>query len=326
MYCPKCGNELVEGTKFCGKCGSSITQAATSASQGSSGLYTRTAGGTVQVTKLPHSPMASNQAGAMPARTGVAAFERLSGIVTNTTTNATTQRSVGNLNYASNRRYIRDKNIRDPLVLIIIGLLFRPFIGFFAIDLIVVGVVWLAFQFVGVISDKEYDANVRSGTYGIRERALSKLGLDEEEVQEIEPITIEGYKFADAHYFKKGADEVWRTNVYETAMLFFTKNEVQCYKYTFSTINNYHQESTDIFFYQDIVSVSTLNVPVPRPRRGFLAKVIQIFGWRMVKWVNYEAVSLCTAGGNSFEAAIRDVDNVQRSINAMRQLLRQKKS
>lgn len=323
MYCPKCGNELAEGTKFCGKCGSSITQAAMPASQGTSDLYVRTAGDAAQAARSSYGPTASGQAGVTPGQTGRVAFEGLSGVVTN----ATTRGAAGNLNYASNRRYIRDKNLRDPLALIILGLLPRLFTPFFFTELIIVGVVWLAFQFVGVISDEEYDANVRSGTYGIRERALGKLGLDEEEVQEIEPITIDGYKFADARYLRKGADGIWRTNVYEVATLFFTKNEVQCYKYAFSTINDYHQESTDIFFYQDIVSVSTLDVPVQYNKRGFIAELIRkLFGWRRAKWVNYKAVSLCTAGGNSFEAVIRDVDNVQRSINAMRQLLRQKKS
>lgn len=223
------------------------------------------------------------------------------------------------MDYAANEKYFKDKNLGGPIKVIIAGivifLLGTAFLGaagiIIGLLLIAAGGAWIATQYSGIISDQDYDKGVASNVNNMKAKALNKLGLDESEVQEIEPIVIDGYKFSGASRFKKGEDNLWRTNMYEVAMLFFASNEVHCYKYAFSTTEAGAQsESTDVYFYQDIVSVSTQS-------REATAQGEK---------TNYEAFVLRTAGGNALDVAIRDVDNAQRSINAMRQLLRQKKA
>lgn len=214
------------------------------------------------------------------------------------------------MDYAANQKYFKETKWTGPIVLIVIGLIFFAVQPVIAIILIAAGAAWIYFS-MNKISDEEYDKGVASNIHDMKNRALNKLGLDESEVQEIEPITIGGYNYSGANNIKQGKDGLWRTDRYEVAMLFFATNDVHCYKYAFSTTNAGEQtESTDVYFYQDIVSVSTKS-------REATAQG---------KKRNYEAFVLQTAGGNALDVAIRDVDNAQRSINAMRQLLRQKKA
>ena len=84
----------------------------------------------------------------------------------------------------------------------------------------------------------------------------------------------------------------------------------------FNTLEKKQTESTDVYFYQDIVSVSTTS------QETEIADSIT----NEKQTVNYESFELRTAGGTSLSVAIRDQDQAQRSINAMRALLREKKT
>ena len=159
-------------------------------------------------------------------------------------------------------------------------------------------------------SDAQYDNEVLKSLDNLRQKALNKLGIDEDEVKEIEPISFDGYVYKGATELKKGKDGLFRTNKYECVQLFFSQNEVHCYTFNFDTTCDKHYESTDVYFYRDIVSVSTSSES---------EKVLE-------QTVEYETFKLTTAGGTALQVSLRDVNNAQRSINAMRSLLRQKKS
>lgn len=163
-----------------------------------------------------------------------------------------------------------------------------------------------------VISDRGYDAMVaeKLKSMNVKKRALNKLGLDIDEVCEIAPISFDGYKYKGANAIKKGDDNIWRSNKYEVVMLFFSAHEVHCYTLVFNTTGTKQTEGTDVYFYRDIVSVSTTSDTVKLETGGNF---------------DYEAFQLTTAGGTSISVSLRDVDGVQGSINAMRQLLRAKK-
>jgi hypothetical protein len=92
-------------------------------------------------------------------------------------------------------------------------------------------------------------------------------------------------------------------------MLFFSEHEVHCYTYNFDTTSQKQTEATDVYFYKDIVSVSTAS------------DTVQVLGQN----VDYEYFKLTTAGGTALSVSLRDVSNAQRSINAMRALLKTKK-
>ena len=161
------------------------------------------------------------------------------------------------------------------------------------------------------VSDAEYDKAVQSALEFLKEQALEKLGVDEDEVSEIEPILFGGYDYSNYTLSKQGEDGIWRTNKYEVVYLFFSQNEVHCYTLEFSTSESKTRESTDVYFYKDVVSVSTCS------------KSVKIEGYEY----EYEMFKLVTAGGTVLEVSLKDVEkNSRNSINAMRQLLREKKA
>lgn len=171
-------------------------------------------------------------------------------------------------------------------------------------------------------TDEEVDNVATSQLASLMDRALIKLGIDEDEVKEIPPIIFHGYEYSvltpginlalGATLFKLGKDNRLRTNHYRVVMFFFSSNELYCYKYDFSLTEDSKKESTDTYFYKDIVSVST-----ETETASFL--VTQNY--------NYENFKLTTTGGTSISCSVREdeVEDAQRSIKGMRSLIKEKK-
>ncbi len=65
------------------------------------------------------------------------------------------------------------------------------------------------------MTDNEYMALVsrKRDSVDFRKKALSKIGLDEDEVSEISPAMFEGFVFKNA-YAKKRADGLWVSSTY----------------------------------------------------------------------------------------------------------------
>ena len=108
------------------------------------------------------------------------------------------------------------------------------------------------------MSDDEYSQMVikKRDSLNLRAKALSKIGLDEDEVNEIPPALFEGYVFKNA-FAKKRANGNWVSSAYQVAWLFFSSTQIYVYRYTFNMDEDKKQESTDEFFYKDVTSFST---------------------------------------------------------------------
>lgn len=221
------------------------------------------------------------------------------------------------MDYQKNQKYFQTVSYKGAIILIVIGALIflggmsgssggATFVGLLALA---GGIAFIVLKKKGIITDAEYDASVSSMLSNMQAKALNKLGVDEDEVKEIAPISFDGYVYKGATEAKKGEDGLWRTNKYESVMLFFSEHEVHCYTYNFDTTSQKQTEATDVYFYKDIVSVSTAS------------DSIQVLGQN----VDYEYFKLTTAGGTALSVSLRDVNNAQRSINAMRALLKTKK-
>lgn len=160
------------------------------------------------------------------------------------------------------------------------------------------------------ITDEMYDKAVISYSNKlIDKKAYEKLGIDKDEVNEAEPIYIGGYEFKNVNLIKKGKDNLFRSNLYKIIAIYFSKNEVHCYTWAFNTVCEKQEESTDVYFYDDIVSISTSSV----------CENIQTYN------MEYDSFLLTTKGGTQLSVTIRNKEEAQRSINAMRSLLREKK-
>ena len=234
------------------------------------------------------------------------------------------------MNYELSKKYFATKPSKPNrpslgliIVLGIIGVIFLFAVTILGIILVVVDAVIAFFKFKNykkalekyekelksIPTDEEYDREVEKNLANIRERALKALGVDEDEVSEIPPISFGGYVFKGANDIKKGEDNLYRSDKYELVMLLFSAHEVHCYTYNFNTKIDKKTDKTDVYFYKDIVSVSTAS------------DTIKVGDYS----IDYEYFKLTTAGGTALSVSLHDMGSAQQSISAMRALLKEKK-
>lgn len=217
------------------------------------------------------------------------------------------------MDYKKNLKYFKPINWKAIIIyyfLVFITFAIQAVLG---IVVLAVAVALTIFAIKGRPTDADIDAAVTSQLKDMKARALRKLGVDEDEVKEIAPITFDGYVYNKA-LIKEGKDGKYRSNKYQAVMFFFSDNEVHCFTYDFSITESSQRESTDVYFYKDIVSVSTQT-------EGTEYSV----GKGKSSQFDYEYFKLTTTGGTSISCSVRNIDDAQRSINGMRSLIKSKK-
>lgn len=160
------------------------------------------------------------------------------------------------------------------------------------------------------LTGAEYDALVLKYLRLYGSNPQEYLGLDETEICEIEPISFEGYSFKNASNARCDRDDkLWRTDRYEKLIVFFTQNEIHMYKINLNTLTEKIIETTNVVFYEDIVSLST-----ELETETFQGKTHE-----------YISFNITTKGGNTLNVALKGTKDVQRSVNAMRAMVKEKK-
>lgn len=164
------------------------------------------------------------------------------------------------------------------------------------------------------ISDDEYSAMVirKRDSLNLRQKALNKIGLDEEEVNEIPPAVFEGYVFKNA-FAKKRANGSWVSSSYQVAWLFFSAAQIYIYRYTFNMDEDKKSESTDEFFYKDVTSFSTSSETETAHGLGDEKFEVETNKFKMV------------VPGDKIFVSMDGVSNSEDIIQAMKQKLREKK-
>ncbi len=164
------------------------------------------------------------------------------------------------------------------------------------------------------MSDDEYFALVvkKRDSLNLRQKALSKIGLDEDEVSEIPPAVFEGYVFKNA-FAKKRANGDWVSSSYQVAWLFFSSTQIYIYRYTFNMDEDKKSESTDEFFYKDVTSFSTSSETETAHRLGDDKFEVETNKFKMV------------VPGDKIFVSMDGVSDSENIIQAMKQKLREKK-
>ena len=160
-----------------------------------------------------------------------------------------------------------------------------------------------------IISDSKLDQYCENQVRDMKIEALNKLGIDEDEVREAEHIQVSGYdnaSKASGILYKQGKDGMWRSSQYKVALLFCSKDMVHCFVRRFSLIRDEQYDSIEEYFYRDIVSIRAT-----KDDRN----------------AQTEYIELTTSAGLAFKFDFKkdDSENVNRSISAMRNLLKEKK-
>lgn len=164
------------------------------------------------------------------------------------------------------------------------------------------------------ISDDEYQRMVfsRRDSMDSRAKAISRIGLDEDQIKEIPPAYFEGYSFQNS-YAKRPAKGSWVSSAYEVSWLFFSSDQVYLYSYTFNMDDDDYSEETHEFFYKDITSFSTSSVTETARALGDKRFEVQTNKFAMI------------VPGDKITVSMEGVKNSDAIIQAMKQQLREKK-
>lgn len=171
------------------------------------------------------------------------------------------------------------------------------------------------------ISDAEYDqmvlAVLNSNDY--KQKALNKIGLDEDQVKEIEPVHFEGFQFDKQSLAKQGDDGKYRSSKYQVSWLFFSTTQVYLYQNTFNMDEDGKKEATEEYFYKDITNFSTSSDTVETP---FYDKEKME---DVLKNVDSNRFAI-TVPGDKFYCSLEQNDYTERAIQGMKAMLREKKN
>lgn len=230
------------------------------------------------------------------------------------------------MDYGRNFKYFKPGSNKGAIALIVIGFIFL-FIGsgwsVLGLLMMIGGIALIVLKAKGKVTDQEYEQSIANELNGIVPKALNKLGLDEDEVKQIDPIVIGNYNYDNAvsvtsgatltenmTLLKVGKDGVARSNKYAAIVIFASDDAVHYYRYDFTTTTPQQSELTGEYFYTDIVNLST-----SQETRNVNGVSIQS-----------EYLTLRSSGGTGFQIALDgNDDKTLRSVNALRSLYKEKK-
>jgi len=159
----------------------------------------------------------------------------------------------------------------------------------------------------------------------LQARALQKIGVDYSQVQEIQPVVLSSFAYDDDCLIRVD-DNMAVSNRYSITWIFFGREQMFTYKYTFETTSDNTWESTKDFFYTDITAFSTLTqvkekieIKINKGCKGCLSP-------ETVTKRHYVVDSLeIVVPGTSYAFFVRNSNTIQQSIMAAKAMLREKK-
>jgi hypothetical protein len=175
---------------------------------------------------------------------------------------------------------------------------------------------------------QQYEEKVRAKVNGLntKQMALRKLGIDEEEVREIAPVTFEGYIFNDKvdNLVARASTNRWVSSEYMITWLFFGEREVFIYQYSFSMTSDSKKENTMQYFYQDVTnftaSSETYQKIVAEPAGGCTGGTDY-----MQASANADEFKIVVPG-DTLRCSMTPTDSTDAAIRGMRNKLREMKN
>ena len=178
-----------------------------------------------------------------------------------------------------------------------------------------------------LLTDQEYEQMVMKivNSTDWKKKALAKIGMEEADVQEVQPIHLEGYFYPEKNYLALfGKDLKWRSSHYQISWVFCSATQVYVWQYTFSTIDDTKKERTEEYFYKDITNFSTLtetrekDVPLKTTCKGDVE-----YGLKNVEFKQFSII----VPGDRFNCSMEEEnDSLEASIQGLKAKLREKKN
>ena len=168
--------------------------------------------------------------------------------------------------------------------------------------------------------DQEFDSFYARtvAQMNLRQTAMNKIGIGVEQIADIEPFFIYGALLNGAQdWYRKDANGVIRADHNEITWLFFSKDQVYLYNIKFRLTNGKRVETTQEFFYTDIVSVTIASETVSVDKRNCI-------DYDVTEAIDVERFKLIVPG-DKMDFAFTTTDGVTRSIQLMKNKIREKK-
>lgn len=162
----------------------------------------------------------------------------------------------------------------------------------------------------------------------LKERALSKIGLDIDEVSEIAPVNFVDFVLDDS-YVKKTAFGDYVSNCIQSTWIFFSATQVYLYTYTLWLDRDKKKEDTLEFFYRDITAMSTSSKEsktksvLTYKKGGCLGgKRISLAKTEIIETTKFQLI----VPGDKLWVSMKSSEQNEASVQAMKQKLREKKN
>lgn len=167
------------------------------------------------------------------------------------------------------------------------------------------------------MTDEEYMDIVHrtKDSLNLYQRALDKIGLDEDELQEMPPVCFEGFYFHD-NWAKKTRTGDYVSSCYQVSWLFFSSEQVYLYQYIIYLDEDKKKESTEEYFYTDITAFTTrTESETAKNNRG-------------EKWEVESSHVAIVVPGTTLTLSVNDSEDhvFEESIKRMKYKLREKKN
>ena len=178
-----------------------------------------------------------------------------------------------------------------------------------------------------LVKDEEYEQMVMEKIKAVdwKQKALNKIGLEEEQVSEVEPIHLEAYYIDDKKtYTRYGKDKKWRSSHYQISWVFASDTHIYVWQYTFSMIDDTKKERTEEYFYKDITNFSTLVETVEKETAEEVGCLKTNIEWKR-KNVDYNQFAVIVPG-DKFYCSIEDDEYVEAAVQGLKAKLREKKA
>lgn len=185
------------------------------------------------------------------------------------------------------------------------------------------GCIGIIASMFSTMKDDVYESMIQNRVKKLNsmENALNKLGIDLEMVQEVKPIYLEGYYFENRRAFAKlGKDGKWRSSAYEFAWIFCGDKQIYVYRYRINMDEDGKNETAEEYFYKDVTNISHSNETVEKET------YVGCLGLKKVKKnIDYTRFML-SAMGDKFYCSARASDEIERSVQGLKNKLREKKN
>lgn len=173
------------------------------------------------------------------------------------------------------------------------------------------------------ISFEDYKKMVftRAKTLNLRERAIAKIGLDETQISEINPIPLSGFVF-DSDAQKAYQDGEYVSSQFSVTWIFFSYSQLYVYDFIYDMTSDDTWETTTEFFYRDITSVLTETcveeridtiVSGCRKKKSTVKNNFQREYFKII------------VPGDKFSYSMKSTPNIERSLMGAKQFIREKK-